>query len=66
MGIDTKMYHPTNSSFFYAYTLAGNVNESLNFCCLFTNPYFRFEDNCGVYWPYDTARNIAVECNSGY
>lgn len=24
----------------------------------------RFEDNCGVYWPFDTARNIAVECNS--
>merc|ERR1712107_893021 len=24
----------------------------------------RFEDNCGVYWPFQTERNIPVECNS--
>lgn len=24
----------------------------------------RFEDNCGVYWPFETERNIPVECNS--
>jgi len=24
----------------------------------------RFEDNCGVYWPFQTDRNIPVECNS--
>merc|ERR1712117_214600 len=24
----------------------------------------RFEDNCGVYWPFDKNRNTAVECNS--
>merc|ERR1712244_38403 len=24
----------------------------------------RFEDNCGVYWPFEEERNIPVECNS--
>merc|ERR1711976_624400 len=24
----------------------------------------RYEDNCGVYWPFIPERNVAVECNS--
>ena len=24
----------------------------------------RFEDRCGVYWPFQKERNTAVECNS--
>ena len=24
----------------------------------------RFEDRCGVYWPFQEERNTAVECNS--
>eukprot|EP00092_Neocalanus_flemingeri_P027787 GFUD01030163.1.p1 GENE.GFUD01030163.1~~GFUD01030163.1.p1 ORF type:complete len:163 (+),score=31.03 GFUD01030163.1:86-574(+) len=24
----------------------------------------RFEDNCGVYWPFEEERNTPVECNS--
>ena len=24
----------------------------------------RFEDNCGVYWPFERERNTPVECNS--
>ena len=24
----------------------------------------RYEDNCGVYWPFEPDRNVPVECNS--
>lgn len=24
----------------------------------------RYEDNCGVYWPFEPYRNVPVECNS--
>ena len=27
--------------------------------------FVRFEDKCGVYWPFEVERNIPVECNSG-
>ena len=32
----------------------------------YQDPYSqdRFEDNCGVYWPFQEQRNIPVECNS--
>ena len=26
--------------------------------------YQRYEDNCGVYWPFETDRNVPIECNS--
>ena len=25
---------------------------------------FRYDDNCGVYWPFLPERNVPVECNS--
>ena len=25
---------------------------------------YRYEDNCGVYWPFESDRNVPVECNS--
>ena len=29
------------------------------------NPDFcRYEDNCGVYWPFLPDRNVPIECNS--
>lgn len=24
----------------------------------------RYEDNCGVYWPFEPERNVPVDCNS--
>ncbi len=24
----------------------------------------RYEDNCGVYWPFEPERNVPIECNS--
>ena len=25
---------------------------------------FRYEDSCGVYWPFEPERNVPVDCNS--
>ena len=34
------------------------------FCFLSQYTQNRYEDNCGVYWPFEEERNVPVECNS--
>ena len=29
-----------------------------------SDTHFRYDDNCGVYWPFLPERNVPVECNS--